>query len=119
MQHTVVHFEIPADDPEALKKFYEETFGWEIKKVEGPIEYWLIATGPPGESVGGGMYRKESPDQKLVNYIGVESVDEYRKKVEGLGGKILDKGEVPGEGYYAIALDPEGNPFALWQSTKE
>ncbi|MFQ5950491.1 MAG: VOC family protein [Candidatus Geothermarchaeales archaeon] len=119
LQHTIVHFELPADNPESLKKFYEEAFGWEIQKVEGPIEYWLIATGPPGESVGGGMYRKDSPEQKPLNYVGVESVDEYSKKIQGLGGKIIRKEEVPGEGRSAFVLDPEGNFFALWESTKE
>ncbi|MFQ5871591.1 MAG: VOC family protein [Candidatus Geothermarchaeales archaeon] len=119
MDHTIVHFEIPADNPEALKKFYEETFGWGIKKAEGPMEYWLISTAPEGEGVGGGMFRKDSPDQKPLNYIGVESVDEYSKKIEGLGGNVVNKGEVPGEGRFAVFLDPEGNAFALWESTKE
>ena len=117
MHHTIVHFEIPADNPEALKEFYEEAFGWGFKRAEGPIEYWLISTAPEG--AGGGLFRKESPDQKPLNYIGVESVDEYSKKIEGLGGKVVNKGEVPGEGRFAVVSDPEGNAIALWESTKE
>jgi len=44
------------------------------------------------------MFRRDSPDQKPLSYIGVESVDEYSKKIEGLGGKIVKKGEFPGKG---------------------
>jgi hypothetical protein len=33
MDHTVVHFEIPADDPERAAKFYRELFGWSINKM--------------------------------------------------------------------------------------
>lgn len=45
-----------------------------------------------------------------MNYILVESVGEYSKKVEELGGKmIVPKQTVPGMGHLAVALDPEGN----------
>src|SRR2546425_11401218 len=52
MDHTVVDFEIPADDPERAAKFYRELFGWEISRWgnpagagEGP-EYWMGRTVP-------------------------------------------------------------------------
>src|SRR2546427_10119578 len=32
MDHTVVHFEIPANEPERAAKFYRELFGWEISR---------------------------------------------------------------------------------------
>src|SRR5947208_493865 len=46
-QHGVVHFEIPADDPEKLVGFYKQLFGWEVDKMdmEG-MPYWSIRTGP-------------------------------------------------------------------------
>lgn len=61
--------------------------------------------------------KRQQPEHKPVNYIAVESVDEYAKKIEGLGGKVLvPKMEVPGIGWWALALDPEGNQFAILQS---
>ena len=42
----VIHFEIPADDPQRAVKFYREAFGWEISTWGGPGEYWLATTGP-------------------------------------------------------------------------
>jgi predicted enzyme related to lactoylglutathione lyase len=36
MDHTVVHFEIPANDTEKLRKFYSGVFGWKIERFPGP-----------------------------------------------------------------------------------
>ena len=124
MDHTIVHFEIPADNIEDLKKFYGALFGWKIEKMPGPVEYYSIETVPvkknslperPG--VNGGLMKKQNPEHKPVNYIAVESVDEYVKKIVALGGQVIvPKMEVPGIGWWASALDPEGNQFAILQS---
>ncbi len=115
---TVVHFEIPADDPERARRFYYEMFGWQIEKIPG-MEYWLINT--TGENpIGGGLMRRESPKQTITNYIDVSSIDEFIEKTKSLGGKALvSKKAVPGMGYYAICLDPEGNTFGIWEDSKE
>ena len=44
---TVVHFEIHATDPDRLISFYSGLFGWTFQKWDGPMEYWVIRTGPP------------------------------------------------------------------------
>jgi predicted enzyme related to lactoylglutathione lyase len=127
MDHTIVHFEIPAKNTEKLKKFYSGVFGWKIEKgskeMSGPKEYWLIETVPvdkqqrpirPG--VNGGMYKKQDEKMKQVNYIAVESADAYIEKIKKLGGKIINpKQEVPQVGWVAIAEDPEGNQFGILQ----
>jgi predicted enzyme related to lactoylglutathione lyase len=126
VDHTVIHFEIPAKDVETLKKFYSEVFGWKITRAPGPIEYWMIETVPVDEQgmyvrpgVNGGMYKKDQPPLNPVNYILVEDVDEYIQKIKDLGGTITQgKQEVPGVGWIAQALDPEGNPVAILQSMR-
>lgn len=123
MDHTIIHFEIPATDAEKLKQFYAGLFGWKIEKYPGPMEYWMIQTVPVDEKgmllrpgVNGGMVKKSSPEQKPVNYISVESIDESIEKVIKLGGKIVTpKQEVPNVGWVATAVDPEGNHIALLQ----
>ena len=45
----VIHFEIPADDPERAVTFYKNVFDWEIQKWEGPMDYWLATAGPDDE----------------------------------------------------------------------
>ncbi|MFL6496110.1 MAG: VOC family protein [Nitrososphaera sp.] len=40
--HTIVHFEIPSDNIERAKKFYNDLFGWNMEKMPGPMEYWTF-----------------------------------------------------------------------------
>ena len=62
------------------------------------------------------MYKKTRRDFKPINYISVESADEYIKKIKALGGKIIaPKQEGPNVGWTAMATDPEGNQFAILQ----
>jgi hypothetical protein len=127
VDHTVVHFEIPAKDPQKLRKFYSEVFGWKIEKgseeMSGGMEYWLIGTVPVNEKmtpirpgINGGMYKKTDKNMRPVNYISVESADEFVEKIKKLGGKIIvPKQEVPQVGWTVIAEDPEGNQIAILQ----
>jgi predicted enzyme related to lactoylglutathione lyase len=118
---TIVHFDLPADDVERGKKFYEKLFDWKFDKVPMPEPYYLIETkdleGNPG--IGGGMGKRMLPGQQVSNYIGVPSVDEYLEKVEKLGGNIfMPKTAVPGWGYLAVCVDTENNVFGLWEEDR-
>ena len=124
MDHTIVHFEIPAENLERLKKFYSDLFGWKFEKFPGPTEYWNVQTVPVNEEgmpmrpgVNGGMMKKDRPEHKPVNYISVESVDEYSNKAVQLGGQIIvPKMEIPGMGWWALVLDPDGNQIGLFET---
>ena len=119
MAHTVVHFEIPANDPEQLADFYRRLFDWNIEKAPG-MDYWLLNTvdeGQPGAN--GGMMKRQNPQQSPLNYYGVESVEEFSRKVQSLGGTVVvPKQAVPQIGYFAICLDPDGNQFALFEDDR-
>jgi predicted enzyme related to lactoylglutathione lyase len=117
---TIVHFEIPADDVERAKKFYGELFGWKIEKFTGqsPMEYWTIETGAGKAemALGGGMMKRQVPDQQITIYLDVPSVEEYTDKVKRLGGSVtVPKTAIPDMGYFAVCLDSENNPFGLWE----
>jgi len=115
---TIVLFEIPIDDLERAKASYSDLFGWKIEKFEGPMEYWMITTDDDteGQTIAGGMMKRQNFKQPITNYIGVTSVDEYSKKIVKLGGKIVvPKSAVPAFGYFAVALDTEDNTFGIWE----
>lgn len=119
---TIVHFDLPADDPRRAMEFYRELFGWEFGKYEGPYEYYLIETtaldGSPGP--GGGLGRRGAPEQRIMNYMGVADLDATIAQAEALGGRItMPRTTVPGFGYLAICTDTEGNPFGLWEEDEE
>ena len=65
------------------------------------------------------MMPRQAPEQPIINYISIPSVDEYTAKVEQLGGTIvMPKTPVPGMGYFAVCHDTEKNTFAIWEDNK-
>ena len=132
LDHTVVHFEIPANDPEKLSSFYKNLFGWKFEKMQAPGmsgDYWMIETragtaqnmekAQSTMGVNGGMMKKMMPNQTPVNYMMVESVDEFSKKAQSLGGKIVvPKTPIPEMGAFAVCLDPEGNTFGIFETSQ-
>jgi len=125
-KNSVAHFEIYADDPDALGKFYTSLFDWTIEPMAG-MDYTLIRTvdtdakGMPSQAGGinGGMMKRPAgyEGRAWINYVNVESLDASVERAQKLGAKIMKgKSPVPGMGWFAMLIDPQGNPFAVWQS---
>lgn len=115
------HFEILADEPDKIAKFYEKTLGWEITPWNGgETPYLLVTTGSEEEAgINGGIMRRQF-QQAVINTIEVDSLDESLKRVKATGGKIVDgPNEVSGVGMHAYCADPEGNLFGLMQSFEQ
>jgi predicted enzyme related to lactoylglutathione lyase len=123
----IIHFEIRADDLLRAAHFYRETFGWKIEKWEGPEggpEYYSIYARDNGEGIDGGLMPRENPmpqDKEAVSgfvcTIGVESIDEYRGKIETNGGRLITpKMAVTGIGWMCYAEDTEKNVFGIMQN---
>jgi predicted enzyme related to lactoylglutathione lyase len=120
----VVHFEIHATDPEKLVSFYTAMFAWSFQKWDGPMEYWVIRTGPAEErGIDGGLMRRHgdppTPMQAVNAYVctvGVESADKSLSKAVELGGELaLPIMPVPGIGWLCYAQDPDGKIFGMLQ----
>ena len=64
--------------------------------------------------------RRQHPEHPPVNYVGVESVDEYVRKAKRLAGEGVHA-EDAGEGHGLVRLpdDTEGNVFAIWESDEK
>jgi len=121
----VIHFEVQADDLNRARNFYEKTFGWEISQMmkaeEGGMDYWGLKTGADGTpGINGGLYKRQ-PENKLYTYdctIQVADLDKAIEAVKKNGGQIRgDKMEIPGVGWFAGAVDAEGNRFGIMQPT--
>jgi uncharacterized protein len=132
----IVHFEIPADDVERAKKFYSETFGWEIEKFEMPSTgstggdpYYMVRTTETDENqmvktpgaINGGLMKRKSKEQPFMNYISVESIEEKLDTVKANGGEILmPKTEIaPKMGWIAAFKDTEGNIMGLHEMSEK
>ena len=119
----VVHFEIHADKPDRAVKFYTDLFGWKIDRMPGPMDYWLITTGPNNEpGINGGLMerRGEQSGDKVISYVctvDVPAIDEYTKRAVALGGKnVVPKMAIPAVGWLTYCNDTEGNIFGLMQA---
>jgi predicted enzyme related to lactoylglutathione lyase len=121
----VVHFEIPVDNLERAKKFYKTAFDWALTPMP-QMEYTLLNTVEVDEknmpkepgAINGGMMKRGEAIKNVVITISVENMDAAIKKVQSLGGKIVQgKNEVPNMGITAYFQDTEGNVLGLWQAT--
>ena len=114
----VIHFEIPAAEPDRAAAFYGKVFGWKFDKWPGPMEYWMVTTGKEGEvGINGGMMKKPGGITSTTNTIGVDSVDDAVAAVLKAGGKnIMPKTPIPTVGYFAYCEDTEGNMFGVMQA---
>lgn len=115
---SITHFEVPADDTGRAQEFYKDVFGWEFNEVPG-MDYIIIKTQKhTGEDgMGGGMMKRMEPKQTITNYVEVDDIDAYTKKVEDNGGKVIvPKTAVPGMGYFIQFLDTENNVMAIWMN---
>ena len=95
----IVYFEIPADDVDRAKRFYQSLLGWKIEptKVSIPdmatMKYQDIITGEPNEApMGslstGGMYKRQM-NEPIINYVMVDDIDEKIAMVEKLVHRFL------------------------------
>jgi len=114
----VVHFEIPADNPERAVKFYEDVFGWEVTKWDGPSDYWLLTTGEDDEPGINGAIMPKKFGAMVRDTISVDSYDEFAQKIEKKGGKMLtEKMPIPGMGFNGLFQDTEGNVLGIIEIT--
>lgn len=120
----VVHFEIPADDRERARKFYQEALDWRIEPVPG-MDYSMVITadmdanGQPvaAGAINGGMMAREGQITNPVITVDVPDINATLKRVEQLGGSVvMPKNEIPGMGYTAYFKDSEGNVMGLWEN---
>jgi predicted enzyme related to lactoylglutathione lyase len=117
----IVHFEIPAHEPEALTRFYGDLFGWKFHKAPMPgLEYWLCDTGSDGRGINGAIMQRQNSRQPWMNYVDVASIDVAIEQATALGAQVaLPKMPVPGVGAVAAIIDPQGNICGLWEQATQ
>lgn len=114
----VTHFELLADDPERVQKFYKKVFDWKFEKWDSPMEYWMVRTGE-GEGIDGGLSIR-TPESPTMNTIEVADLDKTLAKVKENGGTVVTSSNpIPGVGWFAVFMDTDQNIFGLMQIDSE
>lgn len=120
MSSRVIHFEIPASNPEALVKFFQDTFGWRIEKWEGGPPYWLCKTSEGNEiGIDGAIMPRENDHHHVQNTISVSNIEESRKIIAANGGIITSEiMDIPNIGKFCYFKDPDGNTHGIIQTAQ-
>jgi uncharacterized protein len=107
--------ELMAGDREGAFAFYAKLFGWtKAEAVESPAGlYQTFAAG--GDPVGGMMTKMpEMPGSFWLYYFNVAGLDAAIARAKTGGGQIMHGPmQVPGGGWIAQCMDPQGAMFAL------
>ena len=113
----VVHFEILAPEPAKVQDFYANVFGWEIAKRQGAEDYWLATTGHDDAlGINGALMTARDGTPRTVVTVKVDDLDASMADVAEHGGKIiLGKMAVPGVGWIAYCVDPQGGTVGMVQ----
>jgi len=105
-------------DTGAARAFYGSLFGWEIQP--GPPEAggyaMCLKDGRPVAGIGPGPGAADAP-ASWTTYIAADSADETAARIRAAGGRLMmEPMDVMDVGRMAMAADPAGAVFGLWQS---
>ncbi|MDQ2749505.1 MAG: VOC family protein [Pseudonocardiales bacterium] len=115
----VVHFEIIGQDPQRLRTYYGDLFGWEYDtsglvsdEVSEPSNYGFVGgnTTNDGTGIPGGIGGGAGFASRTIFYVGVPDVEAALQKAESLGGtRVLGPARAPTGLVVGHFTDPEGN----------
>lgn len=128
MGQPVVHFEIIGNDPERLRGYYRDLFGWEFdtsgavsEAVSQPGTYGFVdpGTADGGTGIPGGVGGGAGYDGHVIFYVGVPDVEAALQEAERLGGRRrMGPERAPGRdlvvGHFT---DPEGHLIGVAGTT--
>jgi len=106
-----------AADIGAARDFYGRLLGWEFEGGDPEYGGYLNAhrNGQPAAGMGPLMNPDDSPS--WTTYFATDDAQETAARIREAGGTVVvEPMEVGPMGTMTIALDPQGNPFGLWQS---
>jgi uncharacterized protein len=119
MGQPVVHFEVIGQDPEQLRRYYGELFGWQYdtsglvsEAVSEPSNYGFVTHDPTSDGVGipGGVGGGAGYAGHAIFYVGVPDVEAALQKAEQLGGtRRMGPSRSPSGLVVGHFTDPEGH----------
>ena len=119
--NAVSWFEIPTQDFERAKAFYEEIFDYEMPVMDMPnIRMGILLHDREKGGIGGaiikGEWQKPSSDGTVVYLNGGNDLSVVLARVPGAGGKVVaEKTAIEQDmGYFAVFRDSEGNTLGLF-----
>jgi predicted enzyme related to lactoylglutathione lyase len=89
MSTQVTHFEIDADEPRRLPRFYKELVGRDVVKTSDADCFHIHLTPAQTELRGGVRLRPLDSPRSWMSCVLVESIDDTLRAVVRLGGHVI------------------------------
>ena len=114
----VVHFEVIGEDPDLLRRYYGDLFGWTFatpspvaREVSDPDSYGFIELIPSADGAGirGGIGGGDGYESHAIFYVAVPDVEAALGRAESLGGtRVMGPARSPSGLVVGHFTDPEG-----------
>ena len=106
-----------AADLDAAKAFYTALFGWSYTGGDPEFGGYLNATVHGEQAAGLGPQMDPSDPPRWTTYFATDDAAAAVARIREAGGTVIvEPMEVGPMGTMVVALDPQGNPFGLWQA---
>jgi predicted enzyme related to lactoylglutathione lyase len=112
--------ELGSPDMDGSAKFYGDLLGWTTSQMEGSETPYLVIQTADGH-MNGGIRPPMPPDTPpfWLVYFATDDIDAAVSKVSELGGNVLAPPTDIGPAKIAVAQDPQGAVFALYDGELE
>jgi predicted enzyme related to lactoylglutathione lyase len=105
-----------ASDLDATTNFYAGLLGWDYTGGEPEYGGYLTATRNGHKAAGLAPQRDPDDPPRWTTYFAADDAAATATRIRDAGGTVLmEPVEVGPMGTMVLALDPQGNPFGLWQ----
>src|ERR1700712_2821639 len=109
--------DLAVPDTDQARSFYQQLFGWQIPEGDPQMGGYARATKDGHAAAGIGKVMMEGAPIAWLTHLAVSDIEATAKSVTENGGQIMmPPMDVMGIGHMAIAVDPAGAAFGLWQA---
>ncbi|MCW2619243.1 MAG: Glyoxalase/bleomycin resistance protein/dioxygenase [Modestobacter sp.] len=104
-------------DPDGARSFYSSLLGWTYSGGEPEFGGYVMCLKDGRKAGGLGPQQDPADPSRWTTYFAADDVDATVARITEAGGTVLAPPmDVGPHGRMAIAADPQGNPFGLWQA---
>ena len=111
------YLEIPASDPRKSAEFYQNVFGWNIRRGDSDRPSFDDAGSVSGAFV---TYLKPAQEPGILPSIWIQDIHSFVARIAAHGGEIVEppRPDQPGGNcYIATFRDPAGNTLRVYEET--
>lgn len=113
-------FDLSTSDLAAAKALYGELFDWSFFDAGEAFGHYTMAhvpSGRPAAAIAPKMPGQEQMPTVWTVYWGTSDMEATIARIDAHGGRLMvPPMDIPDTGRMAIAVDPEGAVFGLWQA---